>query len=204
MPITPCGARWSLLQKQRQPRERHRVATSEFCCRAASATHYPDGRRSQAKVWFEWLHVTCPDGRPHHVEIHANHVLDSSEQRSPPYHPFQANAVGAGFRFDINFMKHVAVNVHAAVQFKGICFDSGERPELRVQVPNGGLNIHNEPVYWSLYDGRVENWTLLEPIAKRQDELLEPNSHEAYRQIAKEFGLVVEEARFLAGLSLRA
>ena len=68
-------------------------------------------------------------------------------------------------------------------------------------VPNGGLNIHNEPVYWSLCDGRVVNWTLLELKEKRADELLESNSHEAYREVAKEFGLVVERTRVRAGRS---
>jgi len=159
------------------------------------ALHYPDGRRSQTKVWFEWLYVTWSDGRPHHVEIRADHVLDDKERRSPPHNPLQPNAVGAGFRFDINFMKRVGVNVHPAVQFKGICFDGGERPEVRAQVPNGGLNIHDEPVYWSLRDGRVVTWSLLELKDKRPDELLEANSYDAYRGVAKEFGLLVEWAR---------
>ena len=70
----------------------------------------------------------------------------------------------------------------------GICFDSGERPELRVQVPDGGLNIHNEPVAWSLRDGRVVYWSLLQLIDKRPDELFEANCYEAYREVAKEFG----------------
>lgn len=152
-------------------------------------------RRSHTKVWFEWLYVTWSDGRPHHVEIHANNVLDDKERRSPPHSPLQPNAVGAGFRFDINFMKRVGVNVHPAVQFKGICFDGGERPEVRAQVPNGGLNILVEVVFWSLRDGRVVPWSLLELKGKRPDELLEANSHKAYRDVAQEFGLSAEWRR---------
>ena len=62
-----------------------------------------------------------------------------------------------------------------------------------VQVPNSGLNIHEEPVYWSLPDGRVVCWSLLELKEKREDELFEESStHEAYRAVAKELGLVKE------------
>jgi hypothetical protein len=96
--------------------------------------------------------------------------------------------VGGGFCFDVNFMKHVGRNVHGAIQFKGVCFDGGERPDLRVQVPNGGMDILEEPVFWSLPDGRVVCWPLLTLKDKRADELLEENTHEVYRAIAKEFG----------------
>ena len=153
------------------------------------AQHYPDGHRSHTVVCFEWRHVTCSNGRPHVVEIRADHVLDKSrDRRSPPHNPLDPNAVGAGFRFDVEFMRKVGVNVHPAVQYKGICFDAGERPELRVQVPDGGLNIHNEPVAWALRDGRVVEWSLLQLREKRPDELIESNSHEAYRDVAKELG----------------
>lgn len=151
------------------------------------ALHYPDGHRSHTKIWFEWRHVTCSDGQPHVVEIKVNHVLD--DRRSPPHNPLGPNAVGAGFRFDVKFMKLVGVSVHPAVQYKGICFDGGERPELRLLVPDGGLNIHAEPVAWSLRDGRVVYWSIMQLKDKRPDELIDANCFEVYRDVAKEFGL---------------
>ena len=50
------------------------------------ATHYPDGRRRHAQVWFEWLHVTFLDGRPHHVQIRASKVLDDASDGAPAVH----------------------------------------------------------------------------------------------------------------------
>lgn len=66
---------------------------------------------------------------------------------------------------------------------------------MRVQVPDGGLNIHNEPLGWSLRDGRVVYWSLLQLKDKRPDELIEANCYEAYRDVAKEFGPLVETVR---------
>jgi hypothetical protein len=158
-------------------------------------THYPDGRRTHADVWFEWQYVTCLGGRPHRVTIRVNNILSTSDKkRSPPSHPLHVSMVGGGFCFDVNFMKHVGRNVHGAIQFKGVCFDGGERPDLRVQVPNGGMDILDEPVFWSLPDGRVVCWPLLTLKDKRADELLEENTHDVYRAIAKEFGPSAEWA----------
>ena len=84
------------------------------------AQHYQDGRRSHAQVWFEWLHVGCHDGRPHQVQTCVNDILCESKKRTVPHNPLEFNAVGAGFRFNTTFMKCVGVNVHPAVQFKGL------------------------------------------------------------------------------------
>ena len=92
-----------------------------------------------------------------------------------------------GFVLSVDFMKAVGVNTHAGIQYKGIVFDS-ERPDLKTQVPNGGLDIQDEPVFWSLPDGRVVCWSLAEMRTKHADELFESNTHEAYREIAKILG----------------
>ena len=154
---------------------------------------YPGGRRSQAEVWYEWQGVTCCGGQPHRASVYANNVLGAANRRSLPQHPLDASAVGANFCFDVNFMKHVGANVHSAIQFKGVVFDNGDRADFRVQVPNGGVNIHHEPVYWSMPDGRVVCLSLLELKEKREDELFEESStHEAYRAVAKELGQLTE------------
>ena len=102
--------------------------------------------------------------------------------------------MGANYCFDVNFMKHVGTNVHGSIQFKGIVFDNGDRPDFRVQVPSGGVNIHDEPVFWSMPDGRVVCWSLLELAGKREDELYEESSAlEAYRAVAKELGRLTEQ-----------
>ena len=48
--------------------------------------------------------------------------------------------------------------------------------------------FRNKEVYWSLRDGRVVAWSLLQLKDKRPDELIEANCFEAYRDVAKELG----------------
>ena len=88
-------------------------------------------------------------------------------------------------------MKAVGINIHAAIQYKGIVFDS-ERPDLKLQVPKGGMDIQDEPVYWSLPDGRVVYWSLQQLRLKKTDEFFELNTHEAYREIAKVLGQLAD------------
>ena len=57
-----------------------------------------------------------------------------------------------------------------------------------MQVPKGGIDIQEEPVYWSLPDGRVVYWSLQQLRLKKTDEFFELNTHEAYREIAKVLG----------------
>ena len=146
---------------------------------------FPDGWKSHAVVTFEWQYVTCRDGKPHRIPVRADLA---QSRRSLPFDPLHHSSVGAGFYFDVSFMKAVGLNVHRNILYKGIVFDSGDRPELKQHVPNGGKDIHNECVYWALPDGRVECWTLRALISKRDDELFEKHTHEAYLAVAKELG----------------
>ena len=145
-------------------------------------SHYSDGRKTHAKVCFEWLHVTTKNV-PHRVSIHADNVL--MHNRPVPHNPMEKRSTG--FVFGVDFMRAAGVNTHAGIQYKGIVFDS-ERPDLKTQVPNGGLDIQDEPVFWSLPDGRVVCWSLTELRTKHMDELFESNTHEAYREVAKILG----------------
>ena len=151
-------------------------------------------RKSQARVHFEWGHVLRGIEK-HRVEVHANHALD----RGIPHCPLDKSAK-SGFLFSIEFMDAVAERKRtgaafegtaeskiAALKFKGIAFDS-ERPEIVHQLPDGGVDIQDEPVYWALPCGRCVCWTLRELANARDDDLAPTDSDEAYRAVARELG----------------
>eukprot|EP00973_Karenia_brevis_P009742 1315739-Karenia_brevis.AAC.1 len=82
-------------------------------------------------------------------------------------------------------MDAVAHNVHEGVRFKGIAFDV-EKPTILLQLPEGGVDIQDEQMYWTLPDGRCECWTVRH-LAEAPEDLLAPaDSEEAYKAVAKE------------------
>ena len=84
-------------------------------------------------------------------------------------------------------MQAVADNVGNKITYKGIVYE-GERPEFRQELPNAGVDVQHENVYWVLEDGRCENWTVAELAEKKLDELVDPMAREAYYAIGNELG----------------
>ena len=105
--------------------------------------------KSKATVHFEWVGVSI-DGKAHMVSMSVNDVLH--HQRSLPQHPL-AHTAPSGLTFSHHFMEAVAQNVHEAARFKGIAFE-GERPSIVLQLPQGGIDVQDAPLYWTLPDGR--------------------------------------------------
>ena len=92
--------------------------------------------------------------------------------------------------FSIDVFNAVASNVRKGIQFKGIAYES-ERPNIIPQLP-GGEDIQDEPVFWTLHDGRVVCWRVRR-LAEAKDEDLEPaDSIERYKAVAKELGYDVQ------------
>eukprot|EP00973_Karenia_brevis_P037630 5192815-Karenia_brevis.AAC.1 len=95
-------------------------------------------------------------------------------------------------------MDAVAQNVHEGVRFKGIAFDA-ENPTILLQLPEGGVDLQDEPVYWTFPDGRCECCSVRH-LAEATDDFLAPeDSEEAYKAVAKELsydvlGIAEEEA----------
>ena len=150
--------------------------------------------KSYARVHFEWVHVLCGIEK-HRVEVLANNALSRGIPHCPLYKSAQS-----GLRFSIEFMDAVAEakragmifggtaeSKKAAIKYKGIVFDS-ERPDIVHQLPDGGADIQDEPVYWTLPCGRCVCWTLRELANARDDDLAPIDSDEAYRAVARELG----------------
>ena len=60
-----------------------------------------------------------------------------------------------------------------------------ERPELRLEIPNGGLEIQDSPpVFWDLPCGRSVCCSIMQFRDMREDEMLPLDSTQAYIEIA--------------------
>ena len=102
-----------------------------------------EGRKSHAKVHFEWQHVF--QGRaPFRVVCRANDLLANG--RRVPRNPLGQNSF-TGLTATLDFLKAVALNTHPGVLFQGIVLEA-ERADIKKQLPNDGVDVFGEPVYW--------------------------------------------------------
>ena len=62
-----------------------------------------------------------------------------------------------------------------------------ERPEIIPDLPKGGVDIHDVPLYWDLPCGRNVCHSITQLCKLPDDELLPYDSDEAYMEIAKNF-----------------
>ena len=136
---------------------------------------------SHTKVYYEWVHVLRGTS-PYRVCVHANHAV----HRAIPGCPLNKSAP-SGLCFSMPFMDTLAESKKPGTTFKGIVFDT-DRPEIIRQMPNGGIGIQDEPVYWVLPCGRCECWSMRELAAAHDDHFAPVDSNEAYRAVAREFG----------------
>ena len=128
------------------------------------------------------------EGKPYHASLHISHV--QHDGRSIPRRPLGYCAVSRA-TFSIDVFNAVASNVRKGIQFKGIAYEN-ERPNIIPQLPCGGADIQDGPVYWTLHDGRVVCWSVRR-LAEAKDEDLEPaDSIERYKAMAKELGYDVQ------------
>ena len=104
----------------------------------------PDGWKAHAKVWFEWLYVS-QGSAPYRSSCRADDVVTSG--RFVPWNPLSQISF-TGLAVTKEFMKTVAVNTHPGVLFKGIVLES-ERADIKSQLPNDGIDIFHESVYWT-------------------------------------------------------
>ena len=77
--------------------------------------------------------------------------------------------------------------VHEELAFKGIAFEAGAA-KIAPQLPNGGVDCQDMPMYWVLPDGRCVSRSMREIANFREDDLAPQDSHEAYLAVAKELG----------------
>ena len=110
-----------------------------------------DSWRSHALVTYEWKHVRRGDARePHRVHVRAD---NATLREDLPQDPLPKSAPQNIF-FTVEFMQAFADRKWPGTTYTGISYES-DRPEFILQVPEGGLNIQDTPVYWTLPCGRT-------------------------------------------------
>ena len=126
------------------------------------------------------------EGKPYRVEI----IIKNAKRRGVTRNPLGPCPYSRA-TFSIDVFNAVASNVREGIEFKGVAYES-ERPNVIPQLPCGGEDIQDEPVYWTLHDGRVVCWSVRR-LAEAKDEDLEPaDSIERYKAVAKELGYDVQ------------
>jgi len=147
----------------------------------------PDGWTSHGFVWYEWPNVkrTGQSGLvPHRVCIQANKIV--SNQRRVPHHPLNRLAPSK-LHFDVEFMQEAATRKDQRITYRGVAL-SGSKLDFYLDVPNGGKDIQDTPVYWTLPGGRSECCSIRELRELSQIQLEEPQSREQYAGVAKLMG----------------
>ena len=148
-------------------------------------------------VWYEWLHVTRGAAKvPHRVKVRVTHIVHarfvaSEEDDTPhcegvPHHPL-APSCPLALHFDIEYMHNYAKwkCPEGNAAYVGICFE-GEQSTFQCEVPDGGVDIQDQTVYWSFPCG-VSSFSLRELHLTSNDELLAPEEpFQAYFDIAEE------------------
>jgi hypothetical protein len=139
--------------------------------------------KTMATVHFEWQGVLV-GSQAHRVGITVHNALRIGV-RNIPRNPLLQSA-GSHLTFSIDFMDKLAARVHPGVEFKGIAFE-GDRPQIVRQLPRGGVDIQDDPVYWTLPNGSCVCWSA-KKLAMQLPSAFAAQSNERYHAVAKELG----------------
>jgi len=146
---------------------------------------YMHPSKSHATVWFEFPGVLQGDAHnePLRVSARANDLIGDNP-RTVPNNPLRSST-SLGLTFTVAFMQEVAKNVASGATYQGITYEA-DRPDIKLDVPNGGQDIQREPVYWVLPGGRCVCKSLLAFAQLLPEELGEASTLEAYEAAAEE------------------
>ena len=148
----------------------------------------PDGRTSHAEVWYEWEHIKRPgqDGKlyPHRVCIRADDIVVN--KRKVPHDPFSRLAPPK-LHFDVSFMQKVAALKDTGIEYRGMAL-VGSKSDFFLGVPDGGVDIQDTPVYWTLPGGKYVCYSVRKLIGLQQYELHEKMDRSMYYTVADVMG----------------
>lgn len=140
--------------------------------------------RKDTNVFFMWKHVRT--GSNAHL---TNVLVRNALHQGLPGCPLCA-AAPSNLTFPMEFITAVAELKRPGAKYVGICFES-ERPQILPHLPDGGLDIQDELVYWVLPGGKSVCMSLRDFARAPDDELAPVDSDEAYIAIGREMGYVV-------------
>ena len=148
----------------------------------------PDGWASHAEVWYEWEHIKRPgqDGKlyPHRVCIQADSI--AYQKRKVPHNPFSRLAPPR-LHFDLSFMQKVAALKDDGIEYRGMAL-AGSKTDFFLDVPDGGVDIQDTPVYWTLPGGKLVCYSVKKLVGLHQDELQQKLDRSMYDTVADMMG----------------
>ena len=88
------------------------------------------------------MNVIDRDGTTHRSSVRADRT-----DRSVPCNTLFAGS-SSGITFTVEFAEALGKAVHEEIDFQGVAFE-GDAPKLLKQMPNGGVDCQDIPVYWT-------------------------------------------------------
>jgi len=121
-------------------------------------------------AWYEWKLVSRGTSKaPHTVGIRVDKVVldeppavEKETRQGPrdvPHHPLKQSCPRE-LHFSLEYMQGFADWKTTGAEYVGLSFE-GDRPAFQFELPDGGVDIQEHPVYWHL-PGGVQCMSLLE------------------------------------------
>ena len=144
-------------------------------------------RKESLTAWYEWEHVTRgAENEPYRVGLTVANIVHHNRQ--VPHHPC-SRSCPRKLRFDLKYMEGMASWKSTGGQYVGISYES-DRPVFQCELPDGGMDIQEHPVYWHFANG-VEMYTLRELFALNENHFeLHSDDDEPYEMIGESMGWV--------------
>ena len=142
--------------------------------------------RSKTKpiVYYWWPHITVgPKKKRHIVPMRVDLVL--YEHRPIARMPLRLR--NQWFTFSVEWLQEFAALKNPGISFQGVAYENVERPEIVADLPKGGVDIQDVPLFWNLPSGQCSSYSILQLGNLPDDELLPYDSDEVYLEMAKQF-----------------
>ena len=145
----------------------------------------PEQDKTFTKVWYEWEHVTrgIEENKPHRVQVIVNNIVHGN--KGIPHHPC-LRSCPRELRFTLEYMQGFAKWKSAGAEYVGISYES-ERPAFQCELPDGGMDIQDHPVYWH-FANSLGLYSLRELCAMSENQFELHCVDEPYLVIAEKIG----------------
>ena len=142
------------------------------------------GSKSKMIVYYWWPHITVgPKKKLHIVPMRVDDILYN--HRTIAGMPLKMR--GQCVTFSVEWLKEFAALKNPGISFQGVAYENVERPEIIADLPKGGIDIQDVPLFWDLPSGQCSCYSILQLRSLPDDELLPYDSDEAYLEMAKQF-----------------
>ena len=105
--------------------------------------------------------------------------------RSIPHHPLRSPPTNLLFSFE--FMQAVAEVTQPGCEFVGVAYDN-KNVDVQRALPNDGVDLQEEPVYWLMPSGRTQCWSVKHLAEATGDQLAEGDPDKEYETVAEKWG----------------